>query len=84
MRLDKIWKLAGNLDRIEEMKSEGFGYNAIAGIFTDNGIPMTAQQVQTIHEVAPLLQNKGLEKKVVKDLVKKSKENPKLTNLTLA
>ncbi|EEV23314.1 hypothetical protein ENHAE0001_0831 [Enhydrobacter aerosaccus SK60] len=73
-----MWKMAGNLDRIQELKDAGFGYNGIAGIFTDEGIPLTSEVVKSLHENAPLLQDKGLDKKVVKKLIKQKNSNPNL------
>lgn len=69
MRMDKMWKLAGNFDRITELTEAGFGANAISGIFKDNGISITAETVHAVQVSADALTAKGLPKAVCKELI---------------
>jgi hypothetical protein len=69
MHLDKMWKLAGNCDRISELTEAGYGPNAISGIFNDNGIEISAGSVRAIQESLPELTAKGLPKSVCKQLI---------------
>ena len=60
----------GNLNRIQEMKNAGMGNNAIAGMFQDYGMNVTAQQIETLSTVTPELGKKALPKKEVKQAIK--------------
>lgn len=74
MRLDKMWKLAGNFDRITELSEAGYGPNAISGIFNDNGISISPDQVRAIQASAEALTSKGLPKAVCKGLIESQKD----------
>lgn len=60
----------GNLNRIQEMKNAGIGNNTIAGIFQDNGMNVTAQQIEVLSTIIPELSKKALPKKDVKKVIK--------------
>lgn len=76
MRLDKMWKTAGNIDRITELSDAGFGHHAISGIFKDDGINISPEFVFEIQNGAEELSKKGLPKAVCKKLIASQKEVP--------
>lgn len=55
--------IAGNINRIIEMKDAGVGNKTIAGIFQDNGINITANDVAVIYAAVPVLSTRALPKR---------------------
>jgi len=72
MNLGQIWKYQGNLNRMIEMDAEGVGANAIVGVFKDNNIIITANQVRTILKSYKELSKKGLPKAEAQKLIQQN------------
>jgi hypothetical protein len=69
MRLEKMWKLIGNIDRVMELSNAGYEPNAISGIFKDNGITVSPDFVHETQKGAENLSNKGLPKSVCNEKI---------------
>jgi hypothetical protein len=66
MKIGKLLKYHGNINRIMEMHEAGVGANGIAGTFVDNGIKINATQVQSIIDTYAPLSAKALPKDAAK------------------
>ncbi len=73
MKLNQSLKLHGNLNRVIELDEAGIGENTIVGLFADNDIDITVNDVRSILRIKDTLTNKALPKSVVKQTIKSAK-----------
>ncbi|HFC6397383.1 TPA: hypothetical protein ACFNMZ_002021 [Neisseria polysaccharea] len=76
--------IAGNLNRIEEMKSAGIGSNTISGMFRDHGMDVSPEQIDALSSALPELGKKALPKKEVKKVMSAAKDFNKTSDLVTA
>ncbi|MCK2046013.1 hypothetical protein [Chromohalobacter moromii] len=62
MNPGQMWKFHGNLNRIIEMDAAGVGANAIAGVFQDHNINISANDVRSMLKANKELTKKALPK----------------------
>lgn len=70
MRLDRLIKFNGNMNRIREMREGGVGVNGQAGIFADFGMKVTAEDMSNVERVVDELSRKALPKKAAKAMIR--------------